>query len=358
MYSIEEIKQALSFVNDPDLKKDLVSLNMIDNIQIKENQVSFDLVLTTLACPFKENIKNDCIKAIHQHVSDNLLVEINLKSSGVRIAQAAEQSIAKIKHIIAVAAGKGGVGKSTVAANLAVALAKAGAKTGLVDADIYGPSVPIMFDLQNQTPLVEEKDGKQWMIPIEKYGVKLMSIGFFVKDNQASVWRGPMISNVMRQLIIDTAWDELDYLVVDLPPGTGDIQLTLAQIIPHAMAILVTTPQQVALADVRKAASMFNHDGINMPLLGVVENMSYFTPAELPDNKYYIFGKNGGKLLADELNAPLLAQIPIVQSISESGDKGCPVSYETHSISADIFNLLASKIVQEVAIRTYNNTKF
>ncbi len=354
MYTIEEIKRALSHVDDPDLKKDLVSLNMIENIKIEQNRVSFDLVLTTIACPFKKQMKEHCIAAIHHHISQDIEVEVALKSKGSKTAEQANYNLSQIKHFVAVAAGKGGVGKSTVAANLAVALAKTGAKVGLVDADIYGPSVPIMFDLPNETPNAKTtSEGQNYLLPIEKYNVKLMSIGFFVKNSQATVWRGPMASNMLRQIVLETEWGELDYLIIDMPPGTGDIQLTLAQIIPNGVAVLVTTPQQVALEDVRKAADMFNSAGINIPLLGVIENMSYFTPAELPENKYYIFGKEGGKLLAEELNVPLLAQLPIVQSIAESGDKGCPVAMDEGSMLGQMFQTLVGEMARYTAIQSY-----
>jgi ATP-binding protein involved in chromosome partitioning len=246
-----------------------------------------------------------------------------------------------VKHIIAVASGKGGVGKSTVSANLAVALAKQGFKTGIIDADIYGPSIPLMFDVVDAKPLVKQENGQQWIIPVEKYGVKVLSIGFFVDPSQALIWRGPMASNALKQLMNETEWGELDYLIMDLPPGTGDIQLTLAQDFKITGIAVVTTPQEVALADARKALSMFNTENIKIPVLGLIENMSYFTPAELPENKYYIFGREGGKKLAEKSDVPLLGEIPLVQSICEAGDEGTPVVLDEKSPVAEAFLQLA-----------------
>lgn len=350
----EQILDALKHVDDPDLKKDLVSLNMIQNINIDGNRVSFDLVLTTPACPLKDVMKNDCHAAIHKYVDENVEVEVKMESKVSTRRKETEALLKGVKNIIAVASGKGGVGKSTIAVNLAISLAKTGAKVGLLDADIYGPSVPIMFDVENEQPMGKEIDGKTKILPIEKYGIKMLSIGFFVDPKQALIWRGAMATNALNQLINDGHWGELDYFVVDLPPGTGDIHLTLVQTLPVTGCVIVSTPQEVALADARKAFSMFTQKDINVPILGLVENMAYFTPAELPDNKYYIFGQDGGKKLAKESNVVLLGQIPIVQSIREGGDNGKPVSMDEDSVVAKAFMDMAQSVAQQVAIRNAN----
>lgn len=262
-----------------------------------------------------------------------------------------EQLLPGVKNIVAVASGKGGVGKSTVAVNIAIALAKEGKKVGLVDADIYGPSIPIMFGLENKKPDAKEIDGKVKVLPFEKYGIKLLSIGFFVDASQALIWRGPMASNALKQLFTEAAWGELDYLLIDLPPGTGDIHLTLVQTVPVTGAIIVSTPQKVALADARKAMSMFSQPSINIPVLGLVENMAWFTPAELPENKYYIFGEKGAEKLSKELNVELLGQIPIVQSICESGDSGVPIITQDKQMVHDAFLNSTKRIIEQVEIR-------
>lgn len=345
------VLNALRDVHDPDLRKDLVSLGMIEDVKIAGNKVMFSIVLTTPACPMKNLMKKDAIDAIHKHISADIEVEVELTSRVTSGRKKTSEVLSGIKNIIAVASGKGGVGKSTIAANLAVSLAKTGARTGLLDADIYGPSVPIMFGLQGQVPKGTEVDGKTKVIPIEKYGVKLMSIGFFVDPQQALVWRGPMASSALNQLVGDVVWDELDYLVIDMPPGTGDIHLTLVQSVPVTGVVVVTTPQQVALADARKAISMFTQENINVPVLGLVENMAYFTPAELPGNKYYIFGKEGGLKLCKELNLTLLGQIPIVESVCDSGDKGKPAVAGEDGPVSEAFTELAGNVAQQVAIR-------
>jgi ATP-binding protein involved in chromosome partitioning len=350
-YTIEKVKEALSLVNDPDLKKDLVSLHMIENINIDGKNISFDLVLTTPACPMKNKMKDDCIKSIYNIIDKEAIVEINLTSKVTTARKNDDEFLKGIKNIIAIASGKGGVGKSTVAVNLAVALAKTGAKVALVDADIYGPSIPLMFNVVKEKPAAVEVDGKTKIIPINKYGVKLLSIGFFVDPDKALVWRGPMASGALKQLFTDGDWGEIDYMLIDLPPGTGDMHLTMVQTVPVTGALIISTPQQVAIADVRKAANMFVQEGINIPILGIVENMAYFTPAELPENKYYIFGKDGCKKLSEEINVPLLSQIPIVQSIAESGDNGNPVANDDNSIVGNAFKILAERVAQQIAIR-------
>ncbi len=343
------ILKALSTVIEPDLKKDLVSLNMIKDILIEGNTVSFKVILTTPACPLKEKIETDCIAAIHQLISSDLIVKIEM-TANVTSNRLDKLVLPGVKNIIAVASGKGGVGKSTVSSNLALALSLSGAKVGLLDADIHGPSVPMMFGEMDSQPLMREVDGKSLMIPIEKFGIKLLSIGFLIKPEQAVVWRGPMVSSALRQFINDCDWGELDYLILDLPPGTGDVHLTMIQIVPLTGIIMVTTPQAIALADAYKAATMFSMTPTKVPILGIVENMSFFTPAELPENNYYIFGKGGGKKMADELNVPLLGQIPIYQSIREGGDSGRPAVMEKHSPVAEAFMNVASSIAQQIAI--------
>ncbi len=350
----EQVINALKFVNDPDLHKDVVSLGMIEDILINGNKVSLKLVLTTPACPMKDKMKNDCVKAIQGRVDPYAEVEVELTSRTTTRRGADDTLLKGVKNIIAVVSGKGGVGKSTVAANLAVSLSKLGAKVGLLDADIYGPSVPLMFDLVDAHPKAREENGRTILEPIEKYGIKLLSIGFFVDPNKALVWRGPMASNYLTQMLTGGDWGELDYLVIDMPPGTGDIHLTLVQTVPVTGAAIVTTPQEVALADARKAYNMFTTDSIKVPVLGLVENMAWFTPAELPENKYYIFGKEGGKRFADEIGVPLLGQIPLVQSICESGDAGNPVSMLDDGPVSLAFRQLAESVAQQIAIRNAN----
>jgi len=352
----EQVLQALGNVEEPDLKKDLVTLNMIQDIHIDGNNVSFSVVLTTPACPLKALIENACRNAISHFISKEAVVSINMTS---KVTTQKNTGVPGVKNIIAVASGKGGVGKSTVAANLALGLAKAGAKVGLIDADIYGPSVPIMFGLEGARPQASVVDGKTRIEPIEKYGIKLLSIGFFTDPNQPVPWRGPMVSTAVKQLFNDADWGDLDYLVIDLPPGTGDIHITVTQTFPVTGAVIVTTPQNVALADAKKGIGMFLMPAINVPILGVVENMSYFTPAELPENKYYIFGKGGGHKLAEQLDVPFLGEIPLVKGISDSGDAGKPTIMDEDGPMTSAFLEMASRVAQQVAIsnaRALNNT--
>ena len=352
----ELVLEALSNVNDPDLGKDLVTLGMIDKVEIDGQNISFEVVLTTPACPLKEVIRKDCENAIHAKFGEDVDISIAFGSSVTTTRLKGTPLLPDVKNIIAVASGKGGVGKSTVTANLAVALAKAGAKVAVIDADIYGPSMPTMFNCEHEKPTVSNVNGQQKIKPIEQYGVKLLSIGFLAPSDGAIIWRGPMATSALKQFISDADWGELDYLLIDLPPGTSDIHLTLVQTVPVTGAVIVTTPQKVALADARRGLQMFNQGGIEVPILGIVENMAYFTPEELPENKYYIFGEGGGKALAKEKELPFLGEIPIVQSIRESGDSGHPAALKD-GILGDSFKALAENMASQVAIRNATKDK-
>lgn len=346
----EKVLEALRTVQEPDLKQDLVTLNMVQDIVIEKYYISFTIVLTTPACPMKDKMKNDCIDAIRSMVNKDAVVKVNFtaNTSSKRVDKRAVMP--DVKNIIAVVSGKGGVGKSTVSANLAIALAQQGASVGLMDADIYGPSVPIMFGVRGERPMMKDVNGKGMIAPLERYGLKLMSIGLLVDERNAVVWRGPMASSAIKQFATDVLWGELDYLIIDMPPGTGDIHLTLMQLVPVTGAVIVTTPQDVALADAKKGVAMFGQAQLNVPIIGLVENMSYFTPAELPGNKYYIFGKDGGKRLADEYDLEFLGQIPLVQSIREGGDQGVPVMMSDDEISKQAFTEFAANVVRNISI--------
>lgn len=342
------ILDALATVRYPGTGKNLVEAEMIaDNLRIDGMNVSFSLIFEKPTDPFMKSILKAVETAIHTYVSPEVRVIIATESK-----QAARPEVGKmlpqVKNIIGISSGKGGVGKSTVSANLAVALAKMGYKVGLLDADIFGPSMPKMFQVEDARPYTENIGGRDLIIPVEKYGVKLLSIGFFVDPNQATLWRGGMASNALKQLIGDTLWGDLDYFLIDLPPGTSDIHLTIVQTLAMAGAIVVSTPQAVALADARKGINMFTNDKVNVPILGLVENMAWFTPAELPENKYYLFGKEGAKKLAEEMNVPLLGQIPIVQSICEGGDNGTPVALDEDTMTGRAFLSLAASVVRQV----------
>lgn len=354
----EKILEALKTVQEPDLGKDIVTLNMVKDIVIEGNYVSFTVVLTTPACPLKDRIKNDCIRAIKTIAGNDVIVKVNFTADTTTKRTDNKVVLPGVRNIIAVVSGKGGVGKSTVAANLALAISQGGAKVGLMDADIYGPSVPIMFGVRGERPMMIEIEGKGMIAPLERYGIKLISIGLLVDEKSAVVWRGPMASSAIKQFITDVYWDELDYLIVDMPPGTGDIHLTLMQTVPVTGAVIVTTPQDVALADAKKGIAMFGQAQMNVPIIGLVENMSYFIPpgggTELPDNKYYIFGKDGGKRLADEYDLPFLGQIPLVQSIREGGDSGVPVMIGDDAISKKAFEGFAAHVVRSVSMRNAN----
>ncbi len=355
MITKEAVLKALGNVDDPDLGKDLVTLNMVRDVEIDGNNVSFTVVLTTPACPMKEMIEKACINAVQLLVSKEAVVSVKMTSNVNSNRKDNMAVLSGVKNIIAVASGKGGVGKSTVAVNLAIGLAQEGAKVGLLDADIYGPSVPIMLGIREERPkMMDSGDGKGKIVPIEKYGIKAMSIGLLVDEKQAVVWRGPIASSALKQFITDVHWGELDYLVIDLPPGTGDIHLTLVQAVPVTGAVIVSTPQAVAAADAKKAIMMFKQPQINIPILGIVENMAYFTPAELPENKYYIFGKGGAQQMAEQFELPFLGEVPIVQGIREGGDIGMPAVLDEANPASRIFIDLAQNVARNVSMRNAN----
>lgn len=345
------ITDALAQVRYPGNGKSLVENDMIeDDLRINGMHVSFSIIFEKNTDPFMKSVIKAAEAAIHTYVDKAVKVEIHTKS---RQAERPEpgKMLPQVKNVIAVSSGKGGVGKSTVAANLAVSLAKLGYKVGLLDADIFGPSVPKMFHMEAENIFAEMKEGRQVLIPALKYGIKILSIGFFVNPTTATLWRGGMASNALKQLIADADWGELDYFVLDTPPGTSDIHLTLLQNLAITGAVIVSTPQAVALADARKGIDMYQNEKVNVPILGLVENMAWFTPAELPENKYYIFGKEGVKKLAEDMNVPLLGQIPIVQSICESGDEGEPVAVADNTITSLAFKNLAEAVVRETEKR-------
>jgi len=351
---VENVLQALSTVQEPDLGKDLVTLNMVRDIEIQDRRVSFTLVLTTPACPLKDKIKTDCIKAIQQMLGSDILVSIHFISEMNSKRTDQEIVMPKVKNIIAIVSGKGGVGKSTIASNFALALSADGAKVGLMDADIYGPSQHIMFGLRGERPLMKTIDGKGMILPMEKYGIRLMSIGLLVDEKNAVVWRGPMASSAIKQFITEVFWDELDYLVIDMPPGTGDIHLTLLQSVPVTGVVVVTTPQDVALADAKKAIAMFGQAQLKAPIIGLVENMSYFVGEEDPNHRYYIFGKDGGKRLAEEYDIPFLGQIPLIQGIREGGDEGMPIMTGEDKPAKKAFQVFAGNAARSIAMINAN----
>ena len=347
----EAILKALSNVQEPDLGKDLVTLNMVKDVQINGNDVSFTIVLTTPACPMKDMMRTASENAVKLLVNKEANVQVNFTANTTSTRKENLQILSGVKNIIAVVSGKGGVGKSTVSANIALALAEGGASVGLMDADIYGPSVPIMFGVRGARPLMKDIDGKGYIVPLEKYGIKLMSIGLLVDEKNAVVWRGPMASSAIKQFVTEVDWGPLDYLIIDMPPGTGDIHLTLMQTVPVTGVVIVTTPQADALADAKKGIAMLGQAQINVPIIGLAENMAYFTPTELPDNKYYLFGKEGGKKLAEEYDLAFLGQIPLVQSIREGGDEGVPAMVGTDEISKQAFRNITAQAVRNIAIR-------
>ena len=351
----KEILKALETITIAGEGKNMVESGAVKNVITFGDEVVVDLVLSTPAMHIKKRAEDDIKKLIHEQFSPEAVVKVNIKVEAKENPNEIKgKSIPGISNVIAVASGKGGVGKSTVTANLAVTLAKMGFKVGVLDADIYGPSMPIMFDVENEKPISIEVDGKSKMKPIESYEVKLLSIGFFTSPSQAVIWRGPMAAKALNQMIFDADWGELDFMLIDLPPGTGDIHLSIMQSMPITGAVIVSTPQAVALADTRKGVSMFMSESINVPVLGIIENMAYFTPEELPNNKYYIFGQEGAKHLAEDLKVPFLGEVPLVQSIREAGDYGRPAALQTASPLEKVFEEIARNVVQETVNRNEN----
>lgn len=355
--TVDQVLSALRYVDDPDLKKDLVTLNMVKDVKIDGKNIEFTVVLTTPACPMKDMIHNACMNAVLHYVDKEAKVKINMTATVTSKKEKDETTLRDVKNIIAVASGKGGVGKSTVAANLALGLARLGAKVGLVDADIYGPSQHIMFGADRDAPGPAVFNGQKKMAPVISYDVKINSVGFLAGPGQVVALRGPMASKALSQLFYDTVWGDLDYLIVDLPPGTGDIQISLCSQVHLTGAVIVCTPQEVAISDALKGIALFELPALNVPILGMVENMSWFTPSELPDNKYYIFGKDGVKNLAQELKLPLLAQLPLVQSVREASDAGRPAVMQENTPQALAFMDLAKNVAQQVAIINAGKTE-
>ncbi|KAF2079414.1 MULTISPECIES: Mrp/NBP35 family ATP-binding protein [Flavobacterium] len=347
----KEILKALETITIAGEGKNMVESGAVTNVITFGDEAVVDLVLHTPAMHIKKRAEDDIRKTIHDLISPDAKVKVNIKVEAPEKPEIKGRAIPGIKNIIAVASGKGGVGKSTVTANLAVTLAKMGFKVGVLDADIYGPSMPIMFDVENEKPISVTVDGKSKMKPIESYEIKMLSIGFFTAPSQAVIWRGPMAAKALNQMIFDADWGELDFMLLDLPPGTGDIHLSIMQSLPITGAVVVSTPQAVALADAKKGVAMFMQDNINVPVLGIIENMAYFTPEELPENKYYIFGQEGAKNLAEDLGVPFLGEVPIVQSIREAGDYGRPAALQTASPIEKVFEGITRNVVQETVNR-------
>lgn len=350
----KDILKALETISIAGEGKNMVESGAVTNVVTFGDEVLVDLVLHTPAMHIKKRAEDDIKKTIHELVSADVQIKVNIKVEVPEKNEIKGKAIPGIKNIIAIASGKGGVGKSTVTANLAVTLAKMGFKVGVLDADIYGPSMPIMFDVENEKPISVEVNGKSKMKPVESYGIKMLSIGFFTSPSQAVIWRGPMASKALNQMIFDANWGELDFMLIDLPPGTGDIHLSIMQSLPVTGAVVVSTPQAVALADAKKGVSMFLSEAINVPVLGIIENMAYFTPDELPNNKYYIFGQEGAKDLAEDLGVAFLGEVPIVQSIREAGDYGHPAALQVGSVIENVFDTITRNVVSEVVNRNEN----
>ena len=352
-FNKQDIEQALKTITVPGEGQNMIESKAVKNIMVFADEVVVDITISNPSLQARKRTEVDILKTIHELVYAKAKIKVNVKVEAVTQPknEIKGKPIPGIKNIIAVASGKGGVGKSTVTSNLAVTLSKMGFKVGVLDADIYGPSIPIMFDVQNEKPLAVNVDGKSKMKPVENYGVNVLSIGFFTKPDQAVVWRGPMAAKALNQMIFDAAWGELDFLLIDLPPGTGDIHLSIMQSLPITGALVVSTPQTVALADAKKGVAMFQQDSINVPVLGVIENMAYFTPEELPDNKYYIFGKEGAKHLAEDLKIPFLGDIPLVQSVREAGDLGRPAALQVATPVEEAFHKITQNVVREVVSR-------
>ncbi|WP_299398616.1 Mrp/NBP35 family ATP-binding protein [uncultured Gelidibacter sp.] len=350
----QDIYKALESISAPGEGQNMVESGAVKNVVTFADEVIVDITINNPSLQAKKKTEVEIMKAIHDKVYEKAKITVNVKveAPAKSLANSIKgKAIPGIQNIVAVASGKGGVGKSTVTANLAVTLAQMGFKVGILDADIYGPSVPIMFDVEQERPLAVNIDGKSKMKPVENYGVKILSIGFFTQPNQAVVWRGPMAAKALNQMIFDAHWGELDFMLIDLPPGTGDIHLSIMQSLPITGAVIVSTPQNVALADARKGVAMFQQESINVPVLGIIENMAYFTPEELPENKYYIFGKEGAKNLAEDLKVPFLGQLPLVQSIREAGDVGRPAAMQTATPLQAAFEKITQNVVQEVVRR-------
>ena len=349
-YSENRVLELLRQVIHPVSAKDIIALNLVNDLKVDGNRISFTLEFPGFNDPLKSSIKKACIKVLENNLGDEAEIDIDIKTQARPVERQQRKYLPEVRNIIAVASGKGGVGKSTVAVNLAVAFATTGARVGLIDADIFGPSVPKMLQAEFVNPAIERKDGRDLIIPVERYGIKALSIGFFVNPNDATIWRGPMASNAFQQLLGDTDWGELDYMFVDLPPGTSDIHLTLVQSVPVTGAVIVSTPQDVALADVVKGINMFRTPSVNVPVLGLIENMAWFTPEELPENRYYIFGKDGCKNLASQFGIPLLGQIPLVQGIREGSDNGEPTVLKRGPVS-EVFRTIADNLVIQILKR-------
>ncbi len=354
----QDIYKALETITAPGEGKSLIENNNVTNVVTFGNEVEVDVTISNPTLQAKKKIESEISKAIKTIVSEEITVKINVKVEKTAVKENPNQirgkEIPNIKNIIAIASGKGGVGKSTITANTAISLAKMGFNVGVLDADVYGPSQHIMFDVEKQKPLSVNVDGRSKMKPIENYGVKLLSLGFFTNPDQAVIWRGPMASKALNQLIFDADWGELDFLLIDLPPGTGDVHLSIVQALPINGAVVVSTPQNIALADAKKGVAMFQQENINVPVLGIIENMAYFTPEELPNNKYYIFGQDGAKNLAEDINTKFLGEIPLVQSIRESGDVGHPVALQNGTILEESFNEITKEMVSELLKRNEN----